>query len=184
MTQAVDSSMNKYSAEVQKSLTIQEKDAISDYQGNFYKQTNKQLLGQIPPDAHVTKVINTIKGAIAKNFVPAETPAWRGLRCSMEELTGTNNVQEMVGRVFEHKNFCSVSRSLSTAKFFGEKTMLRFTVPAGVNGIVMTGQNGGEREIVLDSRSMFRVDKVEQAVTTYGEAQHIAYVTYLGTREP
>jgi hypothetical protein len=90
----------------------------------------------------------------------------------------------MVGRVFEHKNFCSVSRSLQTAKFFGEKTMLRFTVPAGVNGIVMTGQNGGEREIVLDSRSMFRVDKVEQAVTTYGEAQHIAYVTYLGTREP
>jgi hypothetical protein len=184
MTQAVDSAMDIYADEVRKSLTLEEKSAISDYQGNFYKPVNKQLLGQLSPSSNVTKVINEIKGAIAKNFVPAETPAWRGLTCSMEELTGTNNVQEMVGRVFEHKNFCSVSRSIQTAKFFGEKTMLRFTVPAGVNGIVMTGQNGGEREIVLDSRSMFRVDRVEQTVTTYGEAQHIAHVTYLGTREP
>jgi hypothetical protein len=103
----------------------------------------------------------------------------------MEKLTGTNNVQEMVGRVFEHKNFCSVSRSIDTAKFFGDQTMLRFTVPAGVNGLVMKGQAGGEREIVLNARSMFRVDKVEQQIDNYGGyAKHIVHVTYLGTREP
>jgi len=185
MTQAVDNSMQNYADEVRKSLNADEQGVISDYQDGDYTPINEALLGiNSNPSKHTQKQIDSLKKIIEKTFVPAETPAWRGLRCSMEKLTGTNNVQEMVGRVFEHKNFCSVSRSISTAKFFGDKTMLRFTVPAGVNGLVMNGQAGGEREIVLNTRSMFRVDKVEQSVDQYGEARHIAHVTYLGNKEP
>ena len=181
MTQAVDNAMLKYADKVQDRLTGAQKSALSSYQGSGYHAINDALRDKATPTASTQKIINDIKAAINSNYVPADTPVYRGLNASLKSLTGFDDPQQAVGRTFEHKNFASVSRSQQTAAGFGTQTMLHFTVPAGTPGIVMPKQNW-EREIVLNARSMFKVDKVEQKVIN-GHTRHIVHCTYLGTRE-
>lgn len=181
MTQAVDNAMLKYADKVQDRLTGAQKSALSSYQGSGYHAINDALRGKATPSASTQKIINDIKAAINSNYVPADTPVYRGLNSSLKALTGFDDPQQAVGRTFEHKNFASVSRSQQTAAGFGTTTILHFTVPAGTPGVVMPKQNW-EREIVLNARSMFKVDKVEQKVVN-GHTRHIVHCTYLGTRE-
>jgi len=66
------------------------------------------------------------------------------------------------------------------------KTMpdVEMVLPAGTQGLVMKGQAGGEREIMLNANSVFRIDRVEHIVTGGGtSARHVVHVTYMGTRE-
>jgi len=187
MTQAVDKAMSDYANIAKGVRTGAENSSLAAYRDGQYDDINLALLGKYKMTPSAQAHINNINSAISKNYVPADTPVWRGLKCSLKELTGFDDPQEAVGRCFEHKNFASVSRSQQTAKNFGEKVMLNFTVPAGTNAAVMGGQATGdtghfEREMVLSARSMFQVDKVEQKVVN-GVTKHIVHCTYLGVRE-
>lgn len=181
MTQAVDKAMLSYSDEVQKRLSGAQKSAIDSYQGTFYGPINRALRGKETPTPAVQQAIDHLKKAIDNNYVPADTPVFRGMKSTLKQITGFDDPQQAVGRCFEHKNFASVSRSIDKAHDFGTQTVLHFTVPAGTPGIVMPKQNW-EREIIMNARSMFRVDKVEQKMVG-SNATRVVHCTYLGTRE-
>jgi len=83
-----------------------------------------------------------------------------------------------------HENFASVSRSEQTGKIFGSQVTLKTVLPAGTQDLMMKGQAGGEREIMLKANSAFRIDRVEQTANSGGtNARHVVHVTYMGTRE-
>jgi hypothetical protein len=184
MNYQVDTTMEDYAEHLKsKVLTSKQKQALSYYQDGVYKTINKALntsSKHSPPDEETLGYINEIKAAFEHSFVPADTPVYRGVHATLKDLTGFDDPAQAVGRCFEHKNFASVSRRRETSLNFGSQTLLKFTLPAGTPGIVMGGQNGGEREIVLNASSMFRIDKVEQNAEG---AKTLVHVTYLGVRE-
>lgn len=182
MSTAVDKAMKDYSGHVWGKLTDAETSAVGSYKGSGYHAINEKLLSQ--PGAKSPK-INAMRSAIDKSTIPADTPVWRGMNASLKDLSGFEDAEHSVGRLFEHKNFASCSRNKTTSEHFGGSgaTMLKFTIPAGVKALVMKDQDSYEREIVLPDRAIFRIDKVEQAAGNYGKAKHVIHVTYLGTRD-
>lgn len=184
MTKAVDEAMHDYFNDVHAKISPAQRKAIAEYRDGDYGKTNKALLKATVDEASLaTKMrINHIREALKQSFVPADTPVYRGLSVSLKELTGFDDPEAAIGRCFEHKNFASVSRSLDTAKAFGSETVLHFTIPAGVRGVVMGGQKNKtsgptEREILLDARTMFRIRKIEKSGN-----RHVVYCTYIGSR--
>jgi hypothetical protein len=186
MTQAVDKAMQAYANDTHASHTAEQLEAIAAYRDGEYGSINQALSGLSKPSAATQKHIDQIHGAMKNSFVPADTPVFRGLSSPFASVTGFGDPQEAVGRAFVHKNFASVSRSESKAKDFGDQTVLSFTIPAGTPGVVMKGQasneNLVEREIMMDSNSMFRVEKVVQSVNKYGGTSHVVHCTYLGRK--
>lgn len=181
MQSAVDKVMSDYSQYTRSTiLAPEENKVVGAYKDGDYHDMNNPLIknkGKL-----TTPRQKILQAAIKKCHVPADTPSWRGMSASLQDLSGFDDAEHSVGRCFEHYNFASCSRNRDTSSGFGDKVMLHFTVPAGVHGLTVDGS--GEREIVLPARSMFRIDKVEQNPTGYGgTAKHIVYCTYLGERE-
>lgn len=182
MTQAVDTAMREYSKHSFDKLDAATQAAVASYQGTGYGSINGALLAGGEGAGKTKEEIQMIKKAIENSAVPADTPAFRGMRCSLKDLSGFDDPAKSVGRAFVHKNFASISRSEAKARDFGEEVMLKMTIPAGTRGLVM-GKQDWEREIMLQANSVFRIDKVEQKVTGSGKAQHFVHVTYMGTKE-
>lgn len=173
-TDAVGSAMQAYGNSQSKSWSGEQTTALSSYKGSGYSSINKYLLGNEEHKGEwVEKQVEHIRDAMKVSIIPADTPVYRGLNTSLENLTGFSDPKKAVGRCFVHANFASVSRSRSTSEFFGTKTVLKFTIPAGSNGIVLGQQAGGEQEIVLPDHAVFRVMKVESDTV---------HVQYLGTQ--
>lgn len=182
MTQAVDKAMRDYSEHSFGKLDAATKEAVASYQGTGYGAINGALLAGGEGSGKTMERIQRIKKAIEESVIPADTPAFRGMRCSLKDLSGFDDPAKSVGRAFVHKNFASISRSESKARDFGEQVMLKMTIPAGTRGLVM-GKQDWEREIMLQANSVFRIDKVEQKVGANGNAKHLVHVTYMGTKE-
>lgn len=182
MTQAVDKAMADYSQHSFGKLDEETKAAVESYQGTGYGSINGALLAGSDGAGKTKERIQLIKKAIEGSVIPADTPAFRGMRCTLKDLSGFDDPAKSVGRAFVHKNFASISRSESKARDFGEDVMLKMTIPAGTRGLVM-GKQDWEREIMLQANSVFKIEKVEQKVTASGKAQHLVHVTYMGTKE-
>lgn len=187
-TSAVASAMHAYGIAAEKSLTNDESLASMAYKGSTYSAMNKYMLGQIKtPDPYIKKYVDDMRSAVNKSVIPADTPAFRGMRCSLKDLSGFEDAESSVGRCFEHKNFASISRNRDCSEGFAgkggshKKILMKMTVPAGANGLVLGSQNvGSEAEIVLPDKCTFRIDKVEPWDNGKG---HFIHVTYLGVRE-
>jgi hypothetical protein len=181
MQGAVDKVMSEYSNHQRHQvITPEENKVVAEYKDGDYHDMNNPLIknkGKL-----TTPRQKKLQEAIRKCVVPADTPSWRGMSASLQDLSGFDDAEHSIGRCFEHYNFASCSRNRDTSSNFGDKVMLHFKIPAGAAGLVVDGS--GEREIVLPARSMFRIDKVEQKPTGYGgTAKHVVYCTYLGERE-
>ena len=180
---ALDPVLESYANHVfTKQLDHEEVSATEAYQNGTYGSINKACNGlpPQPPDAYTQKSIEKLTSAMAKAVVPADTPVYRGVTCSLKSLTGFDDPKQAVGRCFEHGNFASCSRSHSKANSFGGGNILmKFTVPAGSRGITMRKQSW-ERELLLDKSSMFRVDKIEAGAEG---AKHVVHCTFLGYKE-
>jgi len=184
MTQAVDKAMAEYQDHSINKLSRDDLDAVHVYQGSGYGAINNAMLSGTSGGPKTAARIKRIKNVINNSVIPCDTPVFRGLKCSLKDLSGFDDPAKSVGRAFAHKNFASVSRSAKTSSFFGDQVTLKMVLPAGTKGLVMAGQAGGEREIMLNANSVFRIDKVEQIANASGKsAKHVVHVTYMGTRE-
>lgn len=175
-TEAVGKAMQGYGHEQYETWTQDQKSALSSYKGSGYHDINKYMRG-VGVEYAYSEVIDKVKHireAMKTSVVPADTPVWRGLDSSLKQLTGFDDPTQAVGRCFVHQNFASVSRSKQVSSGFGTKTLLKFTIPAGANGIVLGSQNSGEKEIVLPDHAVFRVTKVEG---------NMVHVDYLGSKQ-
>jgi hypothetical protein len=179
-THAVDGAMEDYRKHIWGKLTPEQQSAMSNYKGSGYALINEVMLGKSAPNKYTLDKIARISEAIDSSVVPADTPVFRGLRSTLKSLSGFDDPEHSVGRCFEHKNFASVSRSEKIARGFGERTLLKLTLPAGSKGFALGGQDV-EREIVLPARSIFRIDKVEKVENM--SDRHIVHVTYMGERK-
>ncbi len=178
---AVDKVMSEYSNHQRHQvITPEENKTVSYYKGTGYHAINDPLVankGKITTPAQ-----KRLQAAVMKCRVPTDTPSWRGMTASLQDLSGFDDAEHSVGRCFEHYNFASCSRSRDTSTYFGDKVMLKFKIPAGAHGLTIDGS--GEREILLPAKSMFRIDKVEQYPTSYGgSAKHLVHCTLIGVRE-
>lgn len=207
MTKAVDEAMEQYHLLViKKAYTKDEKVAMENYQGGNYSKINLYLAGKYKEGFDSKAGYNVTKHGVAEikkyaedlvsaynrpeSVVPADTPVWRGMTRSLEDVTSFTDPQEIVGRSFVYDSFTSVSRSQAMAEKFGTDTMMKFTIPAGTKGIVMRGQRDYEREIVLGPNTVYRVTKVEQKaipktlpsgdVSSF--ARYILHCEYLGEK--
>ena len=187
-TQAVSAAMGDYTNEVMKILTPAEKKAAHAYKGSAYQAITALLLGKSKGGPGVEKTIKDLESAINKAKVPCDTPSYRGLNASLKDLTGFDNPAQGIGRCFVHKNFGSTSRNVDVSKNFGDKVLLKFTLPAGapgLPGLPWSGENvshSHEEEIMINRNSVFRIDKIEQNPHG-GGAKHLVHVTYLGIKQ-
>ena len=182
----VNQAMQTYAYNQYASLTPEEQKALNGYKDGTYGNINTAVLngGEMSPS--VKKAIERLDSAIDKSYLPAGTPAWRGLSCSLKDLSGFDDLKESEGRVFEHKNYASISRRVEISRSFAgwssdysPSVLLKMTVPAGAKGVVLGDQMGGEDEIVLPRRCSFRIDSVEKKK----DNKWICHVTYVGVRE-
>lgn len=186
MAPAVDKAMTAYWKDIDKTWDAPTKDAIYAYQNGHSGSINKYFReGPNAVDESTKTKVAKMQKALESSFVPADTPAWRGLNCKFEELTGFADPSDSVGRCFEHKNFASISRRKQTSLNFGSNVLMKMTIPAGTPGLVVGGQTDGdggkhsEKEIILGPYSMWRIDKYEKGAQG---ANHLIHVTYLGER--
>jgi hypothetical protein len=178
---AVDSAMEDYHYSTYSKFSTAEVTALSIYQGSGHRDINAALRSGQTSDPSINKSIKSITSAINKGFVPADTPVYRGIKATLEEISGFSDPKMAVGRVFEHKSFVSCSRAESVSANFSKgdteaSTLLKFVVPAGTNGVVMSGQKTYEKEIVLQKNSTFLIEKVEMTPT----GRPIVHVKYMG----
>ena len=184
MTYQVDEAMMKAGQMNWASFNSKQQAALTKYKGAFYDPINDYLRGLVTtPQTGVKNAVAQIRAAMKTAVVPARTPVWRGLRATLKELTGFDDPEMAVGRVFVHRNFASVSRSKSTAKSFGEEVMMHINLPAGTPGVVLRDQNSFEREIVMPDHSVFRIDKCVKTGTGYKGNRYEIEVTLLGQQE-
>ena len=188
VSKAVGEAMQAYGYHMGEARSDAANLAIWSYQGSGYAAINQALLN--PEASHsptIKKKIRQVANSIASEYLPADTPLIRGIKCSLKDLAGFDTEAESIGRVFEHKNFCSASRSERQAKWFAgdrHRVLLHFTAPAGCNALVMaSGQTGGEAEVVLPTNCMFRIDKIEKSTDSSGYDVHKVHCTYLGVKE-
>ena len=117
----VNKAMQDYAGKQFDTLTSDEQMAFQSYKGSGYKEINDALLSEISSPVHLSHIqekIDQLDSAIDKSYVPADVPAWRGLRCSLKDLSGFDDLKESEGRVFEHKNYASISREKSVSETF------------------------------------------------------------------
>ena len=188
VSEAVGKAMQAYGYHMSEARSDAANSAIWSYQGSGYTAINQALLN--PEASHsptIKKKIRQVANSIASEYLPADTPLIRGIKCSLKDLAGFDTAAESIGRVFAHKNFCSASRSERQAKWFAgdrHRVLLHFTAPAGCNALVMaSGQTGGEAEVVLPANCMFRIDKIEKSTDSSGYDVHKVHCTYLGVKE-
>jgi hypothetical protein len=176
--------MDEYANPVWGTFSGPQHAAIKSYKGQGYIAINDAMLAdKVDMSPDTKKKINAISAAMKSSRLPADTPVFRGVRCDLKTFTGFDNPEDCIGKCFEHKNFASVSRRVETSQKFGTKTMLKMTLPAGMPAILLPNgdQKYGEREIILDAKSIFRIEKVEK--TTYHDESYMLHVVYLGRRE-
>jgi hypothetical protein len=197
----VDTAMQQYHDHVRyksSTFTAEEENVMSGYKGMTYKAMNALLYDPNSP-ATAAKIKNSgytrkqlenknqiMQDAVNKSVIPADTPVYRGIEGKFSDLTGFQNLDDAIGRVFVHPNFASCSRAQSTSEVFGDPkssystaTMFKFTVPAGTKGLLLGSQTAGyEKEIVLPKNSIFKINKVEAV----GNG-HLVHVEYLGTKQ-
>ena len=175
----VSNAMQEYAGHVMADLTPDEQYAVSSYKGSGYTAINNSLLAGGAPH----KSVKHIDSAMSKSRLPADTPLWRGMSATLEELTGFTDPAKAVGRSFDHVNFVSASRSkkVSEDRFGGNKgILLKFTAPAGAPGLVLGGQTGSsELESVLPRNAVFKISRVEPRPGK----EPVLHVVYLGTKD-
>lgn len=175
----VSNAMQEYAGHVMAGLTPEEQYAASSYKGSGYTAINDSLLAGGAPH----KSVKHIDSAMSKSRLPADTPLWRGMRTTLEKLTGFTDPAKAVGRSFDHVNFVSASRSkkVSEERFGGGKgILLKFIAPAGAPGLVLGGQTGSsELESVLPRNAVFKISRVEPRPGK----EPVLHVVYLGTKD-
>jgi hypothetical protein len=186
-SQSVNSAMQDYNYHMKGMANQKEAIAMNYYKGAGHGEMNRLLLDPNGPESnhqYIKDHVENFNSIMNRAYVPAETPVFRGIPITFEKLTGFKDPSDAIGRSFEHKNFASCSRSDDTSKFFGNPetqtaVMLKFTIPAGVKGLVLGDQGpSGEKEIVLPPRGVFKIKKV----TLVGKG-HVVEVEYLGTAQ-
>ena len=182
-TNAVDKAMQNYTDHVWAATPSSLHASLTSYKGSGYDPINDYMRGLNSGSPSVKKHVANIRKAMETARVPADTPIWRGLRSSLEKLSGFADPEKAVGRCFVHQNFASVSRSKETAKSFGTACTIRCTLQAGSKGypIGAQGTYGGEREIVLPDHTVFKITKVTKDF--YGTGKHLIDCEVIGQSE-
>jgi len=186
LTPAVDQAYQEYHNYLKKNFppTVEQNDALTSYKTSGYSAINKALLH----GGGSTETLQKIKHITeSMHPLPADTPAFRGVRCNLKTLTGFDDPQESIGRIFEHPNFASISRDEDVSRSFAGTSnsgscLMKFTVPAGTKGFITYDQTSFEREIILHPKSMWRIDRIDNESKSGGKSMHVIHVTYLGER--
>jgi hypothetical protein len=109
-------------------LTKEERSAVYEYSGAYYREINGTLRGENPwtdlTPAQLKSETAHIDAAIRKGTLTAETTLYRGT--SMRFLGDVTP-----GTVLSDKAFFSASRSQDVASSFGHDAMIRVTAPRG-----------------------------------------------------
>ena len=188
MTHAVDKAMQEYHDFIYKEhpKTYEQTQALKGYKDGTYENINEALRGDAPMTPSIKEKIEHIKKTM--HPLPANTPGFRGVRCTFEKLTKFKNPQDAIGQCFEHANFASISRDRSVSEGFARHTsepsccLMKFTLPAGAEASLTYDQTTYERELLLHEKSTWRIDKVEESKLG-SKPVHIISITYLGKRE-
>jgi hypothetical protein len=143
-------------------LTKDERSAVYEYSGAYYREINGTLRGENPwtdlTPAQLKSETAHIDAAIRKGTLTAETTLYRGTSVRfLGDLTP--------GTVLSDKAFLSASRSRDVSLSFGADAILRITAPRGTRAADVSHHAGGhEQEILLGRNTKLKVT----GVSTHG----------------
>ena len=152
----------------QRTLTDEEREALTNYKGSGYDDLNAQLRSGKALDSHILRNASKLQHACNAGTVPANTMLYRGM--PDYRTLGFSNVEDMIkeGKGWHDNGFlsCTTARSIGDHWQLGETDTdhsvlfeLKITEPAkGVHiAKVQGGGDNSEKEIVLQSQSLWKV---------------------------
>jgi hypothetical protein len=102
--EAVGKAMQKYSDATLLQRPDDQKQALYSYKGSGYTAINDHLLAGNGIKSGSKSVIDKIKqidAAMEDSYIPADTPVYRGMRCTLQQLTGFADPSHSIGRACE-----------------------------------------------------------------------------------
>jgi hypothetical protein len=125
-----------------------------------------------------------IRNAIAKNTIDSPVTLYRGINDHplSQDLLKRANGDSIWGKEFSVSGFSSTSIAQGVAERFDNGVLLKISVDAGSHCI---GISGSEGEIILQSKSRFRIDGVSNELrignkSGDGATVKVISCTYLG----
>lgn len=136
---------DRYLALPESALTVQEREALIDYQGEGHEAINAALRSGEPLSAEIAERVNVIDHALTKASLPVAVRLIRGCPIQVGE-------EVRIGGSIPENGFFSASVNYGIARAFSEGTVIDVTVSAGFKGIYLRGLGGindHELEILL-----------------------------------
>lgn len=154
-------------------LSPLERQALSSYQGIGFEDINKALRQQVNMEGvDFDSEIVPIDRAMQKSVLDKDIRVWRGV-WDYKQTYGVDDIEDLVGAEIKDLGYLSTSTDRNVAEefvSFGDETnkkalLLEIAAPKGSRAVHMleaTGEASGEREILFDRGSKFRILRVEK----------------------
>jgi SPP1 gp7 family putative phage head morphogenesis protein len=140
-----------------KSLTQEQRNAITSYTGSSYHDLNSRMRSGRTPGS----MADHLHKATGSKPMPRDAILWRG---TGSDTWGGISPKDMVGRVAQDRGFMSTSYG-NTAAFSGKDVLLRIRVPKGHPAVAATRQSSygaAEREILLQDGCTYYVHSAKR----------------------
>lgn len=156
----------------QKSLSIDEKEAITAYAGTYYQDINDHLRGivDLSTDKNIPLLIQDLDTTINKFNLKEDVTVFRGVNVdAIEKLLKENNVKnytDLVGKTYKDNGYMSTS-AISGIEQFGTKKIqmeLQITKGVGKGAYIneLSGFTNEEYEFLLKRGSNFDILEVTE----------------------
>ncbi len=141
-------------------FTVQEKDSLTRYTGNEYRNINNSLRGLETATPENQTAINNIQAAMNKSQMPKNMILYRGSDIAELGDIGNLSTQDMVGKSFTELAFTSTSTSNQVASgTFSGNLQMRIFAKRGTHALDLSELSHyfGEKEILFGAGQQFTI---------------------------
>lgn len=156
----------------QKSLSSDEKEAISAYAGSYYQDINDHLRGivDLSADKNIPTIVKDLDSAISKFPLNKDITVFRGVNIdAVENLLKENKISkysDLVGKTYKDNGYMSTSAIKNIEQFGSKKVQMELQIPKGIGKGAYINELSGftdeEYEFLLKRGSEFEILEVKE----------------------
>lgn len=156
----------------QKSLSSDEKEAISAYAGSYYQDINDHLRGivDLSADKNIPTIVKDLDSTISKFPLNKDITVFRGVNIdAVENLLKENKISkysDLVGKTYKDNGYMSTSAIKNIEQFGSKKVQMELQIPKGIGKGAYINELSGftdeEYEFLLKRGSEFEILEVKE----------------------
>ena len=156
----------------QKSLSSDEKEAISAYAGSYYQDINDHLRGivDLSADKNIPTIVKDLDSTISKFPLNKDITVFRGVNVdAVENLLKENKISkysDLVGKTYKDNGYMSTSAIKNIEQFGSKKVQMELQIPKGIGKGAYINELSGftdeEYEFLIKRGSEFEILEVKE----------------------